>query len=217
MLGIICGLESEAKIARKIAFADVACAAAQPLKARALARELVVRGASCLISFGIAGSLSSQINIGDLIIGNNLISASMRWPCDPMWINHLTTLMPHTKTGDCYGSEKLIGSVAAKQTLHQSTGCVCVDMESQCAAEVAAEANIPLVIIRTICDDAAMNVPPLVMAAVKPDGTIDVWGAIGSFIRQPSQIGAVFDIMRGTQSALKSLGKTVPFITAPSH
>ena len=72
MLGILCGLDSEAKIARAIKGATVACAAARPHKARDLARELVANGATRLMSFGIAGALGATGHLGDVVIGTRI-------------------------------------------------------------------------------------------------------------------------------------------------
>ena len=97
MLGILCGLESEAKIARKIPGALVACAAASPRKGRDLAQGLVGQGATKLMSFGIAGSLESSVFLGDVFVGTRVVSAKGQWPCDETWGHTLTEkfLMPN--------------------------------------------------------------------------------------------------------------------------
>ena len=205
MLGILCGLESEKKIASKINGALVACAAARPHKARELAGELVALGASRLMSFGIAGSLDSSVHLGDVFIGTRVAYAKGQWVCDEAWGRALSDKIPHAKRGGVYGSEVLVSSTESKSALYQSTGCAIVDMESQCAAEVAAEANLPLMVVRAVCDDSAMNVPPFLMAAIAEDGSISVLKALGHLALHPIQAPDLFHVMRGTGSALSAL------------
>ena len=210
MLGILCGLESEAKIARQIKGAIVACAAARPHKARELAQELVAKGATRLMSFGIAGSLEASVGLGDALIGTQVVSSTGHWACDEAWGRVLAAKLPQAKQGGVYGSETLVPTAAEKSSLHQTTGCLIVDMESQCAAEVAAEAKIPLIVVRTVCDSSTLNVPPLVMTAIADDGHVDVLAAIISILRHPAQVVSLFHLMCGTNKALAALKRLTP-------
>jgi adenosylhomocysteine nucleosidase len=206
MLGILCGLKSEKKIASKIRGAIVACAAARPHKARELARELVAMGATKLMSFGIAGSLDSSVHLGDVFIGTRVASAAGQWMCDEAWGRDLANKIPHSKRGGVYGSEVLVATIAEKDALFQSTGCAIVDMESQCAAEVAAEAGLPLTVVRAVCDDSVMNVPPFVMASIAEDGSIKGLKALSYLALHPAQTSDLFNVSRGIGKALEALG-----------
>ncbi len=205
MIGILCGLESEKKIASKISGAIVACAAARPHKARDLARELVAMGATKLLSFGIAGSLDSSVHLGDVFIGTRIASTTGQWQCDEAWGKELVNKIPYAKRGGVFGSETLIPTIEEKETLYRKTGCAIVDMESQCAAEVAAEAKLPLMVVRAVCDDAVMNVPPFVMAAIAENGSVRPIKALAHLAMHPLQTKDLFKIMNGTNQALTSL------------
>jgi adenosylhomocysteine nucleosidase len=205
MLGILCGLEDEAKIARKIGGAIVACAAARPGKARELAKGLVARGATRLMSFGIAGSLESSVLLGDVFVGTRIASARGQWMCDEVWGRALGDKIPHAKRGGVYGSETLVAKVEEKDALYRSTGCAIVDMESQCLAEVAEASNLPVIVVRAVCDDSAMNVPPFVMAAIAEDGSISVMKALGHLARHPSHTRDLMRVIHGTGKALAAL------------
>jgi hopanoid-associated phosphorylase len=205
MLGILCGLGSEKVIASKIEGAIVACAAARPHKARELALELVAAGATRLMSFGIAGSLDSLAHLGDVFIGTRVASAKGQWMCDEAWGLELASKIPHAKRGGVYGSETLVPTVGEKDALYQGTGCAIVDMESQCAAEIAAGAKLPFIVVRAVCDDCNMNVPPFVMAAIAEDGSINVLRALGHLALHPKHTPDLFGVMRGTGKALSAL------------
>jgi adenosylhomocysteine nucleosidase len=205
MLGILCGLKSEKRIASKVRGAIVACAAARPHKARELAQELVAMGALRLMSFGIAGSLDSSVNLGDVFIGTRVASAAGQWTCDEAWGRELAKKIPQAKRGGVYGSEVLVATIGEKDALNQNTGCAIVDMESQCAAEVAAEAGLPLMVVRAVCDDSVMNVPQFVMAAIMEDGSLSALRALGHLALHPDQTSDLVKVMTGTRQAFNTL------------
>ena len=213
MLGILCGLESEAKIARKVPNALVACAAARPGKARELARGIIANGATCLMSFGIAGALHPSAKLGEVFVGTRVVSASSQWTCDDAWGTALAQNIKGSRLVAVYGSESLVATAGEKAALATSTGGIIVDMESQCAAEIAAEKGIPFTVVRAVCDDAHMNVPPIVMATIAEDGSIDILRAITHLARRPAQFGDLFYVLRGTSMALSALRETVPFLS----
>jgi adenosylhomocysteine nucleosidase len=205
MFGILCGLESEAKIARRIVDAHVACAAARPGKARELARELVHSGIQGLISFGVAGGLTPDLPIGALVIGTKVVSAKGSWPCDVAWSETFVQKLPHAVRGPVWGSETIVATTAEKRALFENSGSVIVDMESQCAAEVAAEAHIPLAVIRAVCDTAEMNVPPTVMLSIDETGRTSLLRTAAHILRHPSELPDLLYMAGGIRRALAFL------------
>jgi len=205
LLGILCGIDAEADIARKIANAEVACAGARPQRARWLARELVQRGAKRLISFGIAGGLEPGLPVGSMIIGSQVTSLDGSTLCDKSWTADLMHKFPEAHCGPVWGSEMIVASAREKRALYEKSRCLAVDMESQCAAQIAAEANIPLAVLRVVCDSADMDVPPVVMASIAEDGRINVGKALWHILRHPMQIPDLFHVTRGTGKALRAL------------
>jgi hopanoid-associated phosphorylase len=209
MLGILCGIEAEAVIARRVDGALVACAGARPQKARWLARELIKKGATRLMSFGIAGGLEPGLPIGSLVVGSQVSSTDGTWSCDDDWINKLSHTLPEGHCGGVWGSEILIPTATEKSALYHKSHCLIVDMESHAAAQIAVEAKMPFVVLRAVCDTSDMDVPPIVMAAIKEDGSINYAKAIGHILRHPSQIAGLLHVGRGSGKALKILEGTI--------
>jgi hopanoid-associated phosphorylase len=205
MLGILCGLESEAAVARRVTNAVVACAGARPQKARWLARELVKQGATKLVSFGVAGALEPGLPLGTLVIGTQVASRDGSWTCDSASVAKLTQSLPAAHCGGVWGSEILIGTAMAKRALYERSRCLVVDMESQCAAQIASEAQLPLIVLRAVCDSATMGVPPALLAAIREDGGIDRLRAIWHLLRRPKEIPEMFGVGRGIRKAQKAL------------
>jgi hopanoid-associated phosphorylase len=209
MLGILTGLESEAAIARTVHDSDVACAGARPQNARWLARALVQKGATRLLSFGVAGALEPGLPLGSLIIGTHVASVDHKWDCDVEWVRDLTNKIPQAHCGGVFGSETLIASAREKRIVYERSRCLIVDMESQCAAQIAAEAKIPFIVLRAVCDSSTMEVPPVLMAAVKEDGGIDYLRAAWNIIRHPKQIPHLFKVSHGMNKAVAALKASV--------
>ncbi len=207
MLGILCGLESEAKIARRIPNALVACAAARPGKARALVRELIDQGATHIVSFGVAGGLQPDLPMGALVVGSHVLSDKGKWACDTMWCGELLKKLPKARLAAVYGSDVIVPTAVQKSTLHRQHACSIVDMESQCVAEIASAANLPFAVIRTVCDGATVNLPDIVMQAIGEDGTIDIKKAVRHILRHPQEIFQLPHVVFGMNRALSGLKK----------
>jgi len=208
MLGILCGLHAEEKIARRIPEAKIACAAAVPQKARALARELVAGGAARLLSFGVAGALDTGLPVGALAVGSKVVARNGSWDCDAVWADRLLKALPEAHCCAVWGSEVLVPTAAEKITLYKETGCSIVDMESQCAAEAAADAGLPLAVVRVVCDEANHNVPSLVMEAINPDGSTNYLSVLASLLKAPWETFDLLKVGRNMAKALRVLEGT---------
>ncbi|NTU96610.1 MAG: hypothetical protein HGA62_02205 [Chlorobiaceae bacterium] len=212
MLGILCGLASEEKIARRIPCSIVACSSARPQRAKELARSLANSEATRLLSFGIAGSLNSSFHLGDVVIGTQVRSSNGTWLCDEAWGQALSVKIPQAIFGKIYGSDVPVSSSSAKALTHRKTGCDIVDMESHGIAEAAAEANLPLMVIRSVCDDCTMNVPRFLLAAVDAEGGFDLFRALRHLALHPLESPDFFRLIHGSRIALDTLKTIRPYI-----
>jgi adenosylhomocysteine nucleosidase len=215
MLGILCGIESEAVLARRIDGAQIACAGARPQKARWLARQLIKNGARRLRSFGVAGGLEPGLPIGAMVIGTQVQSLDAAWDCHSAWINQLTQKVPEAHCGPVWGSEYLVSTTHDKRALYERSRCLIVDMESQCAAQIAAESNVPFAVVRVVCDTSDMEMPPMVIEAIAEDGKINITNALWSLLRHPGQIPGLIGVGRGMRKALNVLRRNVGVLSNP--
>lgn len=205
-LGILCGLESEEKIAKRVPGAMVACAGARPAQARQLAAQLIRDGATRLVSFGIAGGLAPHMRIASVAVGHSVRSEKGLFDGDAAWADSLAAkLGAKARRCSVWGSETLVATKEDKRRLHETMGCDIVDMESQCMAEVASQAGIPFAVLRTVCDAADHEVPPVVMASIAEDGSVKIVSAVRSLARNPFQIPDLLQVSRGVKLALAAL------------
>lgn len=112
-----------------------------------------------IISTGFAGALASDLKAGDLILAENL--SSVEWVNQLRGMSHLEGI----RIGTMCSAAEIVDSPASKLKLRQKTGAAAVDMESTELFRVACEANIPMLTVRSISDDAEsdMVLPPALL------------------------------------------------------
>jgi adenosylhomocysteine nucleosidase len=107
--------------------------------------------------------------------------------------------------GSLAGAEQVVSARALKAALHLETGAAAVDMESHIAAAYAAEAGLPFAALRVISDPATRALPALAMAALKPNGEIDLRKILSGVARNPMTLRALVSTGIDFNRALKSL------------
>jgi len=160
---------------------------------------------SGVISIGLAGALSPHLKVGDVVIAEKIITGAENWDCHAGWRNRLVSRLPNAHQGALFGSDVIIDRADTKAGLHEATGALAVDMESQIAARFAAARNLPLAGLRIISDDATHVLPPAALVAMKPDGGIALGRVLGSLLRKPNQVPALVRTARASNKAFAEL------------
>ena len=199
----VTGLSKEAKIAGVagvVAVAGGGDAVGLAQKLNALHGD--IRG---VISIGLAGALSPLLAVGHVVIADQIMTGAETWDCHETWRVRLTSRLPYAHQGQIFGSDVIIDKAETKSALHQATGALAVDMESQVAARFAASRNVPLAALRVISDDATHVLPPAALVAMKPDGGIAIGRVLGSLLRKPGQVPALIRTARTSNKAFAEL------------
>jgi hopanoid-associated phosphorylase len=200
----VCGLTKEAEIAGTdgvIAVAGGGDAAGLRKKLNALHGDI-----TGVISIGLGGALSPLLKVGDVVIGERVVSEDGNYQCDHNWRVLLAARLAGSHQGALYGSDIVLATAAAKAALFEmSGGALAVDMESQVAAHFAAERQLPLAALRVISDDASHALPPAALVAMTTDGGVAIGRVLWSLAKNPLQLPAL--IRTGSQSgkAFKTL------------
>jgi len=199
----VTGLAKEAKLAGVAGVVAVAGGGdAGGLMAKLDALHGDLRG---VISIGLAGALSPLLNVGDVVIADQVITGLEKWDCHEGWRVRLTSRLPYAHQGQLFGSDLIIENAETKSGLHAATGALAVDMESQVAARFAAKRNLPLAGLRVISDDAGHALPPAALVAMRPDGGIALGRVLGSVLRRPGQVPALIRTARSSNKAFAEL------------
>ena len=185
----VCGLTREAEIAGGPGVVAVAGGGdADSLAGKLDALHGDIKG---VISVGLAGALSPHLKVGDVVIGERVISESEIFRCDNLWRVALAAKLPGAHQGPLESSHTILKHAAAKAALYNVSGALAVDMESEAAARFAAARGLKLAALRVISDDASHNLPPAALVAMKPDGGIALGRVLWSVVKNPLQIPAL--------------------------
>ena len=215
MIGIVCGLKSEAAVARRAA-ATVSCriavSGARAAEARAIAGRFVDEGAGLLLSVGVSGGLDPALQPGALIVSQRVLCPDGR-PIVADCVGLRSEMGPAGGgwiTGSILGSDVIVQTAAAKSRLYRATGALAVDMESHAVAAVAEAAGIPFLAMRAIADPADRALPPPAMDAIAPDGSTRVLATLLRVARAPKHFPELLQLGRDSEAALKALSAGLP-------
>ena len=136
-----------------------------------------VFGVTHLVNTGIAGSLSADLDIGDLVVSKDAMyhdfdcvhfgyemgrvpgMDTVAFPADERLIRYALAAAEevnpgHARIGRVASGDLFVAEKAAKSRIIEKTGAVCTEMEGAAIAQTAYRNGIPFVILRAISDKA---------------------------------------------------------------
>jgi adenosylhomocysteine nucleosidase len=186
VLGIVAALEMERRWIR----------APEPLvelsgvgetRAENAAGRLLERGATALVSWGVAGGLDPGLRPGTVILPDTVIGADgQRWGVDLEWRDRLLERVGGrvvTATSPLYHATSVITTANEKRVIHERFGAGAADMESMAVAGVASAKDIPWIAVRVVIDAADQDLPAAILTAIGDDGRLPVVSIIGFLLR----------------------------------
>jgi len=198
-IGIVVGIAAEAKAAHRLS-ANILCSGGRPDIAANQAHALIATGATTLMSFGIAGGLSSKLRAGSLVVADEVITEFDRYPA----VASCASII-RAHVGPIYGSWTIVSTSSEKRSIRKRTGALAVDMESGPVARVAMEAGIPFIAIRAVADPVTHGLPPAALLPLDEKGQPNLLAVFGSILKNPAQIPALMGTGNQTRIALKRL------------
>lgn len=197
------GMLKEARLVQGPAVRPVAGGGRSDLLEQRL--KAALDGAEAIISIGVGGALDPALNIGDIVVGSEVLRPRSRWDTDPAWTRRLLARLPGAHSGAVYGSNEMVLHTLDKAKLRAKGGAVLADMESHIAAKLAAARGLPLAVVRVVSDTAGFSLPSAVRAGLRPDGSMNLIGVVAALARDPGQIQALMRVGRDTDQAFKTL------------
>ncbi len=131
--------------------------------ARRAALRLVDLGVDALATWGMAAGLNPLLASGAVVIPTRVIGSGARgYTPDVHWRRRLLDRLGHAVTicGDPLAyAPAILDTDIGKAAIFERTGAAAADMESAAVAQVAAENDLPLLVIRVVLDAAAFVLP----------------------------------------------------------
>ena len=207
--GCIVGMRREARLLDRLSRdLVVGCAAADPARARLLARRLIDQGVAGLVSFGLAGGLDPALPPGTVLLPPVVVLPDGRaLRSDPGWRQRAAARLPEARSLALAGSDRALVAAADKAALRDASGAAAVDMESHAVAEEAVAAGLPFLVIRAIADPDGRALPAAALAALSDDGSARPWPVLLALLRRPDQLPGVIRLIGDSAAGFSALGR----------
>lgn len=165
-----------------------------------------------IISIGIAGALAPDLETGDAVIAERVVTACDAFETDAKWTARLAARLPDATIGAILGRNTIADDAEVKALLHDSSRAVAVDMESHLAAQAAHAHGLPFAALRVISDRADQSLPAAVQVAMRPDGSIALGRVLWSVAKRPGQIPALIRTGRESEKAFAALRRCLDLL-----
>jgi adenosylhomocysteine nucleosidase len=180
---------------------------------------LIQQGTNRLISWGCAAALSPNLQSGNLVLADGLISSDNEIiSLDSVWYKQVKTALEKLSlenktrfvlhTGDLLESKILVAKSSDKQQLYQQTRAIALDMESVSAAKVAQIHKLPFLAIRAIADPVSMDLPEAVNVALNAQGDVEILKLLKFLFTHPKELSGLITLGQQFSAAKRTL-KTV--------
>ncbi len=160
-----------------------------------------------VITAGLAGALSPELDTGDVVID----SASTNAAGLAEFMDNMSG-RKRVFVGPIHTSRHVVATPVEKKRLFAESQALAVEMENSYTREFALRRDIPWLGIRSISDTAFEAVPPEVMKFVDSSGNVKAWDLTKGLARHPGLIPAVVRLGKSTQVATKNLSDALAAI-----
>lgn len=218
MLGIICGMASEARALGRWAehgLVRIGISGARPDQAESEARRLIEAGCRLLMSWGVAGGLDPEVRPGDLLIPSAVVDEGGGcWPFSLELGAAVAAAMPapfrwedHGQGRCILGLDRVLLKPKDKAALFALTGAMTIDMETHRVARVAASRQLPALAIRAVGDPLETRLPRMVAQLLGEDGRPRLGQVALGLMQRPWDVGRLMRVKRETDAALEALAR----------
>ncbi len=156
-------------------------------RAEHAARRLVERGATALVSWGVAGGLDPNLRPGTVVLPDAVIGGGgSSHEVDLAWRDRLLERVRGrvvTSTSPLYHATSVITTADEKRALYERIGAGATDMESAAVARVAFANHVPWIAVRVVLDTAGQDLPAEILTATDDDGRLRVGSIVGLILR----------------------------------
>ncbi len=215
-IGLLTGLAREAAVIERAAARtglalDVGLGGADPARTRAEAHRLAGEGPDLLVSFGFAGGLDPALRPGVLVLPETIHDPEGgRWAVAPDWHGALLAGCPDAQPGTAVvGVDAAVTTPRGKRGLAEATGAAVVDMESVALARAAADADVPMIVVRALCDPAERAIPEAVASLLDVHGRLRCRPLPALLPHLPSLAALAADSARATRGLRRGASRLV--------
>ena len=188
---------------------------------RCLRKALTGRRISGLIFTGLAGALSPDLNIGDIVIVNNFLNNVESKPSPRLLAaaGEVALENPRIVQGSALSVSRVICTAEEKQNIaNQFSGInyAVLDMESSAVAESCGALQIPFIVIRSISDRFEEDLPVDFNNCLRADGNLSIGKVLFSVLSNPRTLPGLFELKRRCHCCTTNLASFVSGLRLPA-
>ena len=166
---------------------------------------LVAAGCQKIVSFGTAAALSPNLQAGDWVLPEKIVTNEQTFLVDTHWHQAIAQRVRRKPLiGDSYGLDQVVGP-KEKQAIFKQTNCLLGDMESGAMAQECQRLGLPFCAIRVVVDDAVTAIPSVVTRALGPSGVVSIGRLILGLITHPWQLPSLLRLARQFSQAKQTM------------
>lgn len=179
-----------------------------------------------LISSGVAGGIRQGLNVGDLVVAENVgyskqsdfeeqkLQLEADYVCNRKVVQLAGQLMCNMEfklhIGNLLTVDKVINEAGTKRKIGDHNPFSAVDMESAAIAEVALEKGIEFAAIRAISDDVDDDLHLDYNKIISDEGKIRAGGIALEVLKNPQTLAVLKRLNKQTKKAARSLAYFMP-------
>jgi len=177
------------------------------------------RSAHAVLSMGFAGALSSELQVGDLVVANSVHGAAAAPDRELLAAASRIRLNTPVRFGTALTSDVILWRATEKHTLAKSLGedeIGFVDMESTAIAGVCARRDVPFLIVRSITDLFDEDLPLDFNLCRDRDGRVKSSKVMKAALLNPGSFTGLLELRKRSQLCADRMaefvGKLTPLI-----
>lgn len=178
-------------------------------RARIAGQRLLAQGANSLLSWGTAVALDATFNAGQLLLPCQVLQDDQTpLPVASGWQHQLCDRLKSrfpVNQQPLIGAKSVLTRSVDKQCLMARSGAVAADMESAALAELARDAGVPFVILRTIADTVSTRIPAWTNDIIDEYGRVRRASSLLPLLSHPADWRSLFHLARDFRAALDTL------------
>lgn len=181
--------------------------------ARALA--CLENNPSLLLSAGFCGGVGPEVDLGEIVIGSQVVRNTNSIPADPFLLETATRTLKRIGLPFHVGPILTVDEVVPPTeggARRKDLQVLAVDMESAYLAEAARCQGVPFLGIRVVSDTAAEPWAAEGRCFLKPDGRLKLKPMAASFLRHPSALLRMIQIASKLRRGMHELAQGIETI-----
>jgi hypothetical protein len=210
----VCGMASEAALIGMRPGVITVIGAGNATSLASKLEAVIADGADRVISFGVAGALVPQLQVGEVVVGVSVCGeGETTIHSDQAWANRLSGALKDSLRSGTFpirfanfmSTTAPVATAAQRNALHASTAADVVDMESFIAGSVARAHGLPFAIMRAVLDTSTFELPPAALLPLTASDSPDLEAILWSAARDWQQIPKLMQLALWSGTAMGNL------------